>query len=104
MAGAAVAGATQGRLVARTLLHRRSLALLRQAYISEETTAVGESLARRPVTTDVTEGSGGGLFYGAAVLMSLLGFSVSVFSLNKLQSAAPPKTLAALAPRRPPQN
>jgi hypothetical protein len=68
--------------------------MLRQAYISEEAAASTESRLPRSATSDSHTS---GLFYGAAMLMSLIGFSVSVFSISQLQSAAPPKTLIALS-------
>jgi len=87
---ASMVGSTSGQIIARAITSRQStFALLRQAQAHvPEQTASG--------STPTQSGAASGLFYGGAVLMSLLGFSVSVFSLTQMQSTSPPKTLIAL--------
>jgi len=83
---ASTVGTTGGQIIARTLFPRHNFfALFRQAQVN-----VPETTGKATV-----EGSSG-LFYSAAVLMSLLGFGVSAFSITQLQNTAPPKTMIAL--------
>jgi len=87
---ASTVGTAGGQIIARALTSRQgTFALLRQvqAHVPEQTTN-GASSSQNSAASR--------LFYSGAVLMSLLGFSVSLFSLTKLQSTSPPKTLISL--------
>lgn len=82
-----VVGSTGGQIIARALTSRQgTFALLRQA----------QAQAPEQTTTTTQGGAASRLFYSGAVLMSLVGFSVSLFSLTQLQNTSPPKTLIAL--------
>jgi len=87
---ASMVGSSSGQIIARALTSRQgTFSLLRQVqvHMPEHTTSGASSTQSGPAS---------GLFYSGAVLMSLLGFSVSLFSLTQLQSTSPPKTLIAL--------
>jgi len=87
---ASVVGSTSGQIIARALVSRQgTFALLRQAQAHVPEQAVNS-------TPSTQNGAASTLFYSGAVLMSLLGFSVSLFSLTQLQNTTPPKTLIAL--------